>query len=278
MISNVKLQTISSSKGLTQINCHLSNKNIFIFDFDRTLTNGLNLSENSSINQRIRGGKTTVELLKKLKKTSSLYVLTARSELQALLSAFEHSQVELKDIFVQEGNLEDVIFKETKIQISNKILSTGYNKELGIEYILEKELRNENQQNIQIFFVDDYVANAYSVFMHFQYLKETGKEFEASNIKINLCSIFWDTYEEEMTGSMKLSNPYFGEFNFSENNSICCREFGISEEEREKRSKEYFSKFPPPIEVQKRQPKKLDTTGNLKLNATLENIFASRKS
>eukprot|EP00924_Labyrinthula_sp_SR-Ha-C_P012578 augustus_masked-scaffold_10-processed-gene-10.56-mRNA-1 protein AED:1.00 eAED:1.00 QI:0/-1/0/0/-1/1/1/0/278 len=278
MISNVALKTISSSRGLTELTHQPNDKNVFIFDFDRTLTNGLNLNEESALHERIRGGKTTVELLRQLKQTSTLYVVTARSDLKALLSSFDHAQAELKDILLEEGNLEDVIYKDAKFQVHNKILSTGYNKELGVQFILEKELLDENDKDIHVWFIDDYVANAFNVYTHFMNLKEEGKELAALDAGVNLCCVFWDPYEEESNGSMKASNPYLEEFNFSENNAVCCRAFGISDQEREKRSREYYAKFSPPIKEAKREPKKLDATGSLKLNATLGNIFAARKN
>mmetsp|Transcript_40277 Transcript_40277/g.121310 ORF Transcript_40277/g.121310 Transcript_40277/m.121310 type:complete len:280 (-) Transcript_40277:1453-2292(-) len=171
---------------------------LFIFDFDRTLTNGF--TRPGSGGGGVRGGQKTIEALKRIRDASNAraFVLTAREPrpmvVEQLRASLRHAQAALGEAFDCGDDISVTSWKSIKIAEAGDLFSCGYNKHVGINYIASQRKRLSagpgKEQSTVVHFYDDCIANAHAVAAYF-----SQDEFHSADTKI--ISHFWDPFHEE---------------------------------------------------------------------------------
>jgi hypothetical protein len=194
---------------------------LFIFDFDRTLTNGFASPEpNLEINKRIRGGEVTLRALRELKNRNiPSYIITARSPSKLTLEQLEASmtncQHELADLF--HPIKEDIYKLETSddgniIALRGYLYASAYAKASAVRHILSSYPPNTKH----VYFFDDYIGNSFDVGLN------SGK---------NITSYWWDTFEEEKLGFIGKIQSYSSDFPYQLELYNALNSYGIKKEE-----------------------------------------------
>jgi len=199
-----------------------------VLDFDRTVTNGFAGPDDTALDRRVRGGAASVEALAAARAAGArLFVVSARHGrelvLDAMLVGLSQAQRELKPLLV-DGDGEDdeedgdgvvvadgaaaldraaprlaraafrvVSTPHGALGVCGRIYATDYKKPAAIEHVLTR-IRAAPDGTKTVVFVDDFVGNACDVANWAPFGEDP---------KLNVVSVWWDPFAEEVAGSMK---------------------------------------------------------------------------
>mmetsp|Transcript_16223 Transcript_16223/g.18365 ORF Transcript_16223/g.18365 Transcript_16223/m.18365 type:complete len:294 (+) Transcript_16223:76-957(+) len=243
MVVATRLETANGLSSFLKANVKTDASNsFFFFDFDRTLTNGYEFSENEKrapIEKRIRGGNETLTTLTELfRHGAHFHIITARSAKTAVLdqlkASLKNSQNELEALFPTDGNGTVEEFHGINLAHVGSIYASGYQKEMAIAHsILHKS--NLPEGPIRVFFFDDAVSNCHAVAENLHKLFKTPEEKEIlDRIELSVC--WWDPFREEteVDGEPTMIAVHSEDTDFSYHDYLgnALKMFGVDEKER----------------------------------------------
>jgi len=207
---------------------------ILVFDFDRTLTNGFASPDKElPIEKRIRGGKLTLDALRKAKEHPlvQLFVITARSPsmltIQQLEAAMQNCQAELAEIFIpstEKYHVEKV--NGRTLAWRGPIFAADYAKPIALQQILSTDKIKADK--VEVHFFDDFVMNAFDI----------GVAEYGSHVT-HVYSYWWDTYEEETKGMMGLMTSFSSDFPYQKGTEAARLAFRVDGKTSEERRQWY---------------------------------------
>lgn len=225
---------------------HLSHA-AFIFDFDRTLTNGFCApGQDVPLSRRVRGGQRTLEALSRLKaRGAKLYVVTAREprlavlgQIYASFTATLGSVRELAEFFVDpdesEAEKQEFVVDGVPLARWGRVYAASYNKPKAVRHIID----SNNFE--QVYFFDDFAGNAYDVWAHLE-------SVVALPVKR---SYFWDTFHEEQQGEMAAISTTSSDFSYQDGTKLYLETFGVNHvmfNERLEMFRKAEASFPPVV-------------------------------
>ena len=237
---------------------------IFVFDFDRTLTNGFADPTETGVERRVRGGWSTVESLRALKNTGfHMFIVTARNPsimtIKQLEASLQQNQKELAEIFLNDTKESSANYHVENFSVSSSdtfklawrgpIYASDYSKHAAIRHIIKNY--PETDKLLTIHFFDDFVGNAFDV----------GTQDLGPRVQ-TIHSYWWDSFQEETTKMMGIVPSFSSDFPYQEGTTHARIAFGMTEEVGHQRKTwyiEYETQYnikPPQPEV-KPEPKPL---------------------
>lgn len=254
-----RLERIDGRLGLGDLISRLAlepGRDVFVFDFDRTLTNGFASPEQElDIAQRIRGGQHTLDALRLLKRLGvEMYVVTARNPsrltIEQLEASIQRCQLELGEFFLPSPDSQYVVESlENGMKLAHRgnLYASDYAKPNAIRHLLGRGAGGR-----RVHFVDDFVGNSFDVAM--------STEFGQAEV----CSYWWDSFPEERAGEMGLVSSFSSDFTYQPGTQLARERFGLTGDESEQRlawvlDYERVNNIgKPPVEVEKPVVKKKD--------------------
>ena len=210
---------------------------LFVFDFDRTLTNGMSKpGEEVELSKVVRGGEDTVRALQRAKDAGAgLYIITARAPraltVEQLYASLDNAQSALSPIFrrgteaPEEFTVKDADGNDIPLARGGNIFAADYQKAAALAQII----REQGQDSLRAFFFDDAIVNAHVVATATKLHLSSSSEIP----DVALTSYWWDTYEEE-TGpnrSMTPSHTATTDSNYADFARHMLSDFGVTKEE-----------------------------------------------
>jgi len=218
------------------------------FDFDRTLTNGYEFSDNEArapIDKRIRGGAKTLQALQSVfQRGARMSVITARSPKSAVIdqlkASLQKAQSELWPLFPAEEPTVVEDFHEVKLARGGSLYASGYQKEAALAHgIIRHASELKSTGPIRVVFFDDVVSNCHSISTNLHtYFKDAKEKQILDRLELTVC--WWDPFleETEVDGNRKPSmiavHSEDTDFSYHDYLSEALKVFGVTEEERKK--------------------------------------------
>ena len=214
-------------------------KTLLVFDFDRTLTNGISMPGESDISKLVRGGERTLSALRRASEAGAqMYIITARRPVRMtilqLFASLDHAQSVLSPFF-KRGEVEAFRWGVDDLPLARggNIYAAGYQKALALAHIISETEYGE--ECCRVLFFDDALVNAHvvaqSTLLH---LSQSPKGGTGSSTLVDSLSVHWWDCVEEETGanpSMKASATMNADANYAESNRNMLKKFGVSEDE-----------------------------------------------
>ena len=239
--SNNNLSKITGKHAMANIikNIPGVQKSMFVFDFDKTITNGLLSNRDPTIDNLIRGGMKTATVLNYLKyQNIPMCILTARDptltevenlkkELTVIDESLTNTNISISDIFYKSDspNLISEVYGVKIFQCDN-IYACGFNKGETFKLIMD----NFSDKDItDIYYFDDNIYNVIDV---------------ASNTIKNktLHCYWWDCFDEYVSKEMIKDVWAVEDFSYKKEYLEFLKEFGIDEQMRKQRD-EIFNRL-----------------------------------
>ncbi|KAH9258592.1 hypothetical protein BASA81_003094 [Batrachochytrium salamandrivorans] len=257
-----RLERIDGRLGLGNLISRLElepGRDVFVFDFDRTLTNGFaSPDQELDITLRIRGGSHTLDALRLLKRLGvEMYIVTARNPsrltIEQLEASIQRCQLELGEFFLPSPDSQYVVESlENGMKLAHRgnLYASDYAKPNAIRHLLNRVAEGGSKRVVH--FVDDFVGNSFDVAM--------SSEFGQAEV----CSYWWDSFPEESAGEMGLVSSFSSDFTYQPGTQLARERFGLTGEESDRRlawvlDYERVNRITkPPIEVEKPVVKKKD--------------------
>jgi hypothetical protein len=153
-------------------------RTLLVFDFDRTLTNGVASPGETDLAKLVRGGEATVAALRQAQAAGvGLYIITARRPsrltVEQIFASLDHAQVALSPFFPRgdeppvefrfAGGKGDGVSREKGHDVplarGGCVYAADYQKAAAMAHIVQER----GQEGLRVFFFDDSVVNAYEV-------------------------------------------------------------------------------------------------------------------
>ena len=169
----MELPRISGSDALaTTVSAALesgpASHTLLVFDFDRTLTNGISRpGDETETAKVVRGGEATVAALRRAHDAGArLYVITARRpvrlSVEQLFASMDNAQSALSPFFPRGDCVEFQFGSEhssVPLARGGSVYASGYEKAAALAHIVSEQ----KQEGLRVFFFDDSVVNSYVV-------------------------------------------------------------------------------------------------------------------
>ena len=216
-------------------------RTLLVFDWDRTLSNGMSMPGEANLAKLVRGGADTVTALRRAHEAGvGLYIVTARRPVQMtvrqLFASLDHAQAALAPFFAR-GEPANFQFNGIPLARGGCVYAADYQKAAALAHIvLERK-----QEGLRVFFFDDKVINSYVV------ATSTAKHLPAGELAplvAELTAYWWDSFEEETGPSptMKLSSFGNTEDNYADFVRHMLAAYGVNAAECDARIAVYRSK------------------------------------
>ena len=252
----VILQRLSGSAGLANaVSAALAcdpayfAQTLLVFDFDRTLTNGISLpGDEVDLEKVVRGGEATVAALRHAAEVGAgLYIITARHPsrlaVEQLFASMDNAQAALSPFFPR-GDGPPVEFQiaggqgAIPLARGGHVYAADYQKAVALAHIIQER----GQEGLRVFFFDDSVVNSYVVGTTLAEHLESGGSLAPDVAE--LTSYWWDSFEEETSPTPSMAMSPFGttDSNYAEHMRHMLLAYGVSAAECEARIEVYRSK------------------------------------
>jgi hypothetical protein len=246
----MELPRISGSDALaTTVSAALesgpASHTLLVFDFDRTLTNGISRpGDETETAKVVRGGEATVAALRRAHDAGArLYVITARRpvrlSVEQLFASMDNAQSALSPFFPR-GDCVEFQFGSEQSSVplarGGSVYASGYEKAAALAHIVSEQ----KQEGLRVFFFDDSVVNSYVVGTSTaQHLAESGLASAVAELR----SYWWDSYEEEIgfSPTMELSSLESTDSNYWDYLQHMLLAYGVTSSEREARIAAYHA-------------------------------------
>ena len=246
----MELPRISGSDALaTTVSAALesgpASHTLLVFDFDRTLTNGISRpGDETETAKVVRGGEATVAALRRAHDAGArLYVITARRpvrlSVEQLFASMDNAQSALSPFFPRGDCVEFQFGSEhssVPLARGGSVYASGYEKAAALAHIVSEQ----KQEGLRVFFFDDSVVNSYVVGTSTaQHLAESGLASAVAELR----SYWWDSYEEEIgfSPTMELSSLESTDSNYWDYLQHMLLAYGVTSSEREARIAAYHT-------------------------------------
>jgi hypothetical protein len=220
-----------------------ASRTLLVFDFDRTLTNGISRPGDEAETARVvRGGEATVAALRRAHEAGAgLFIITARRparlSVEQLFASMDNAQSALSPFFPR-GNCVEFQFGSEQggvpLARGGSVYASGYQKAAALAHIVSEQ----KQEGLRVFFFDDSIVNSYVVGTSAAHHMAGG---ELAPAVAELTSYWWDSYEEEIGPSPTMGLSSFGttDSNYSDYMQHMLLAYGVTSAERDARIAAY---------------------------------------
>jgi hypothetical protein len=214
---------------------------LFVFDFDRTLTNGMSNPGETELGKLVRGGSTTIAALQRARDAGSkLYIITARRPVsmtvQQLFASLDHAQSALSPFF-ERGQPEEMLLHDEQgnaipLARGGNVIAADYQKAAALAHIIQEQ---PSQANLRVFFFDDVVVNSFVV------ATSTKQHLGPACSAPEITSYWWDTFDEEIgpNPSMKPSHTNSTDSSYADFARHMLEAYGVTAAECDARIEAY---------------------------------------
>ncbi|GMI21243.1 hypothetical protein TrCOL_g1911 [Triparma columacea] len=209
---------------------------MFIFDFDRTLTNGISSPGETNLSMLVRGGSSTITSLSRAQSLGCpLYIITARRPsaltVEQINASLDNAQSALSPFFLR-GPATTLNHNEIPLARGGHIYAADYQKAAALAHII-----GDYRPPPSIYFFDDVVVNSYIV------ATTTSKHLPPKHPPISLTSFWWDSFEEEAgpDPTMTPSHTATTDSNYADHARHMLAAFGVTASECDERIELYRS-------------------------------------
>ena len=241
----MELPRLSGSNGLaTAVSAALesgaASRTLLVFDFDRTLTNGISRPGDETA-KVVRGGEATVAALRRAHDAGAgLFIVTARRparlSVEQIFASLDNAQAALSPFFPR-GDCAEFRFGDrggVPLARGGGVYASGYEKAAALAHIVSAQKR----AGLRVFFFDDSVVNSYVVGTSTA-LHMAGRELAPAVTE--LTSYWWDSYDEEMGLSPTMGPSPLGtaDSNYPDHLRHMLLAYGVTAAERDARIAAY---------------------------------------
>ena len=244
----MELPRLSGSGGLAPavsaaLESGLASRTLLVFDFDRTLTNGISRpGDEAETAKVVRGGEATVAALRLAHEAGAgLFIITARRparlSVEQLFASMDNAQSALSPFFPRGDCVEFRFGSEqggVPLARGGSVYASGYQKAAALAHIVS----DQKQAGLRVFFFDDSVVNSCVVGTSAAQHMAGG---ELAPAVAELTSYWWDSYEEKMGPSPTMGLSPFGtaDSNYSDHLRHMLLAYGVTAAERDARIAAY---------------------------------------
>ena len=241
----MELPRLSGSDGLAKavsaaLESGAASRTLLVFDFDRTLTNGIS-RPGDEIAKVVRGGEATVAALRRAHDAGAgLFIVTARRparlSVEQIFASLDNAQAALSPFFPRGACAEFRFGDRGGVPLARGggVYASGYEKAAALAHIVSAQKR----AGLRVFFFDDSVVNAYVV------ATATARHLAGGALApavAELTSYWWDSYDEEMGLSPTMGPSPLGtaDSNYPDHLRHMLLAYGVTAAERDARIAAY---------------------------------------
>ena len=240
-----QLPRLSGSGGLAAaVNAALesgaASRTLLVFDFDRTLTNGIS-RPGDEIAKVVRGGEATVAALRRAHDAGAgLFIVTARRparlSVEQIFASLDNAQSALSPFFPRGDCVEFRFGNRGGVPLARggSVYASGYEKAAALAHIVSAQKR----AGLRVFFFDDSVVNSYVA------ATSTARHLAGGALApavAELTSYWWDSYDEEMGPGPTMGPSPLGtaDSNYPDHLRHMLLAYGVAAAERDARIAAY---------------------------------------
>ena len=242
----MELPRLSGSGGLAAavaaaLESGAASRTLLVFDFDRTLTNGISRPGDETA-KVVRGGEATVAALRRAHDAGAgLFIVTARRparlSVEQIFASLDNAQSALSPFFPRGDCVEFRFGSEqggVPLARGGSVYASGYQKAAALAHIVSDQKR----AGLRVFFFDDSVVNSYVVATSAAQHLAGGALAPAV---AELTSYWWDSYDEEMGPGPTMGPSPLGtaDSNYPDHLRHMLRAYGVTAAERDARIAAY---------------------------------------
>jgi hypothetical protein len=244
-LKTMELPRLSGSGGLAAaVNAALesgaASRTLLVFDFDRTLTNGISRPGDETA-KVVRGGEATVAALRRAHDAGAgLFIVTARRparlSVEQIFASLDNAQSALSPFFPRGDCVEFRFGNRGGVPLARggSVYASGYEKAAALAHIVSEQKR----AGLRVFFFDDSVVNSYVVATSTAQHMAGGELAPAVS---ELTSYWWDSYDEEMGPGPSMGPSPLGtaDSNYPDHLRHMLLAYGVTAAERDARIAAY---------------------------------------
>ena len=213
-------------------------KTLLVFDFDRTLTNGISMPGETELSKLVRGGQHTVDALQRAKLAGAdMYIITARRPVcmtvEQIFASLDHAQSVLSPFF-ERGEPKRIMRGNVPLARGGHVYAADYQKAVALSHIIALRSQESPEERCSVLFFDDSIVNAHVVAnTTMGHLQAAGTEDVVESLSV----YWWDCFEEE-TGenpTMTLSTTTNSDTDYVLHHKHMLWEFGVGYDDCEDR-------------------------------------------
>ena len=242
----MELPRLSGSGGLAAavsaaLESGAASRTLLVFDFDRTLTNGISTPVDAETAKVVRGGEATVAALRRAHDAGAgLFIVTARRparlSVEQIFASLDNAQAALSPFFPRGACAEFRFGNRGGVPLARggSVYASGYEKAAALAHIVSAQ----NRAGLRVFFFDDSVVNSYVVATSAAQHMAGGALAPAV---AELTSYWWDSYDEEMGPSPTMGPSPLGtaDSNYPDHLRHMLLAYGVTAAERDARIAAY---------------------------------------